>query len=112
MESIKTLEQVTKFEDLNLHETFRTHMIYEDVTKESFTPTSIKNVLIYFFANTMACNRELAVDFDEFLDWVDKNPNMVSDFIDWLTKSNKKNVVKSEEQPTSEEAEKAQPFHD
>lgn len=111
MESIKTLEQVTKFEDFNLYESFRTHMIYEEVTKESFTPTSIKNILIYFFANVMACNRELAVDFDEFLDWLDKNPDMLNDFIDWMTKSNKKDVVKSEEQP-SEEAEKPQPFHD
>lgn len=108
MESIKTLQQVTKFEDFNLHESFRAYMIYEEIMKEHFKPDSIKNILIYFYSNVMACNRDLVADFDEFIDWLDTNPTMVEQFTTWLINTAKATTTKNQD---GEEADKGDPFH-
>jgi hypothetical protein len=106
---IKTLEEVSSFNDLNLHESFRAHMLYEEVSGESFKPTNLKSILIFFYATIMACNREFASDFDTFVDWLDGHPSYVEDFMEWLTGQLKRKVVK---ETTDTEAEgKEPPFH-
>lgn len=108
---IKQLAEVKEFKDFNLQrESFRAHMIYEEVMGEPFKPTNIKHILVYFFANVMAVNKELAVDFDEFVDWLDIHPEMVTDFTDWLVDILKRGVVKGKETP-EEEGTKEEPFH-
>lgn len=106
---MKNLDEVTKFEDFNLHESFRAHMIYEEIVKEQFKPNSIKNVLLYFYANVMACNRELDADFDQFLDWLDTKPTMVEEFTNWIIDNVKRKVVKDTD---GGEASDKEPFHD
>ena len=107
--NIKNLNEVTKFEDFNIHETFRAHMIYEEITGEIFRPDGLKSMLIYFYANVMAANRDLTCDFDQFIDWLDDHANYITNFTEWLTNTAKRDITK---QDNGEEAgEKQEPFH-
>lgn len=106
---IKQLAEVKEFKDFNLHESFRAHMIYEEVMGEPFKPTNVKTILVYFYANVMASNRELSNDFDEFVDFLDIHPEMVSEFTQWLTDNLKRNVVNKSE-ATQEEVSNEEPF--
>ena len=105
--SIKNINDVKSFEELNLRESFRSHMIYEEITGESFRPTNIKNVLIFFYSNIMAVNRELAIDFEAFVDWMDEHPEYLGMFVDWFTANLHRNITK---QPAGEEAGEQEPF--
>ena len=105
--SIKNINDVKSFEELNLRESFRSHMIYEEITGESFHPTNIKNVLIFFYSNIMAVNRELAIDFEAFVDWMDEHPEYLGMFVDWFTANLHRNITK---QPAGEEAGEQEPF--
>lgn len=109
MESIKNLNEVDKFEDFNLHESFRSYMIYEEITGENFKPANLKSILIFFYSNVMACNRDLTCDFEAFVDWLDEHSTMVSAFIEWITSNVQRNVTKQKE-ATGEEAGKEEPF--
>lgn len=109
MESIKNLNEVNIFEDFNLHESFRSYMIYEEITGENFKPTNLKSILIFFYANVMACNRDLACDFDAFVDWLDEHTTMVTTFTEWIMANVQRNMVKQKE-TTGEEAGKEEPF--
>lgn len=112
-QSIKNLEEVKNFSDFNIRESFRAHMIYEEITGESFNSTSItklKSILVFFYANVMARNRELAVDFDTFIDWLDEQPGMLTDFMEWLISSSTRTVAKQDK--TGEEAGEQEPFQD
>lgn len=106
-QSIKNLDEVKNFSDFNIHESFRAHMFYEEITGESFKPTNLKSVLIFFYSNIMACNRELPVDFEAFIDWLDNHTEMLMEFTDWLTSSLTRTVTK---QPAGEEAGEKEPF--
>lgn len=105
--SIKNINDVKSFEELNLRESFRSHMIYEEITGESFRPTNIKNVLIFFYSNIMAVNRELTIDFEAFVDWMDEHPEYLGMFVDWFTANLHRNITK---QPAGEEAGEQEPF--
>ena len=108
--SIKNLEEVNVFEDLNLHESFRAHMIYEEIVGETFHPKNLKHILIYFYSCVMACNRDLAADFDDFTDWLDIHPTMVESFTNWMIEQLKRKVVKEPDSTEKEAGEKGEPF--
>jgi hypothetical protein len=109
---IKNINDVKSFEELNLRESFRVHMIYEEITGESFRPSSIKNILIYFYSHIMAANKELTIDFEAFVDWMDEHPDYLGKFVDWFTDNLHRNITKPlEVQPqTGEEAANSEPF--
>lgn len=109
MESIKNLNEVQSFNDFHIKESFRAHMIYEEITKETFKPTNLKSIIIYFYSCVMAANRELPADFEVFVDWLDDNPDYLNEFVEWYRSTLMKGVVKNE-QPAGEEAGEEKPF--
>lgn len=76
---------------VELKNTFRSHMIYEKITDELFTPKSITNIIIYFYSVVMASNTTLNLTFDDFTDWLDNNQNELNNFTQWLVDVNSKN---------------------
>lgn len=87
--------------DIELKNTFRSLIIYENITGEVFTPTTITNILLYFYSVVMACDKDSTMSFDEFTMWLDDNQQELNNFTNWLVTignknsylSNKDNVV-------------------
>lgn len=63
---------------------FRQLMMYENIAKESFQPTSLTSIINFFYAILLSQSMNDPIDYDKFLDWLDKNPEILTDFSNWL----------------------------
>lgn len=70
---------------ITLKYSFRGFMIYEKITGESFNPSGITEILIYFYSTVLASCKDINLDFDEFMDYIDEHPELLGEFSEWLT---------------------------
>lgn len=78
-----------KDKEITLKQTFRTSMLYENITKESFGGNfSTSNFILYFYCNVLGSDQSLVLDFDEFIDILDANPSWLEEYTKWLVKVN------------------------
>ena len=71
--------------EITLKNSFRSLIIYEAMTKKTFKPETITDVIVYFFSVISASANPAQVDWDDFMNWLDENPNAISEFQNWLT---------------------------
>ena len=82
--------------------TFRALMIFEKIAGESFTGRGISEILIYFYSTIIASNPDITLTFDNFIDWLDENPNAINDFSNWLASVSTQNSYIKQNESTSE----------
>lgn len=88
-----------KDREVTLKYSFRSLMLYENIQKKSFNPETTTDVLVFMFCVIMGSDKDIDLDFNEFLDMVDDNPNLVIEFSNWLTfEINKSNMLSPEEE--------------
>lgn len=80
-----------KGEDVTLRYTFRSMMMFENITNNTFNPQGISDIITLFYCIVVSSNRDLALSFDEFLDWLDDNQSKFADFGKWLQSVTKEN---------------------
>lgn len=73
---------------VELKKTFRSVIAYEQAMKQVFNPTTLSEVIMYFYCVIIASDTELEVTYDDFLNWLDDNPNSLKDFTEWLKMMN------------------------
>lgn len=73
--------------EITLKNSFRSLVIYEAMTKKSFKPETITDVIVYFYSVISASANPEQVDWDDYMDWLDDNPMAINDFQTWLTSS-------------------------
>lgn len=78
-----------KDKEVTLVQKMRTLLIYEALANKPFNPQTITDVMLYFYSTILACAGDVEMDFNEFLDWLDENPNQFEIFNIWLSKENK-----------------------
>lgn len=106
IKNMKDLKKVKNLKDLNLHSTFRAHIIYEQIMGESFNANAgLNGVIVLFFSYIMGCNKDANLDYEEWFDWLDANPDILGEFTDWLISVNAAKS-KLEGEPAGEEAPK------
>lgn len=89
--------------EINLRYSFRAMMIYEKITGTSFNPKGITEIMIYFYSTILASDKDIALTFEEFMNWVDENPTVFNEYSVWLTSTLTKNSVMNEESDGSGE---------
>jgi len=78
-----------KGKEITLKQSFRTAIIYENITKESFgSGINTTNLILYFYCTVLGSDKDLVLDFDEFIDILDEMPNKLSEYADWLATIN------------------------
>lgn len=77
--------------EVELKQTLRALFIYEKITNEMFNPSTLTNIVIYFYSVVMASDKNLAISFEEFTDWLDNNMTELTNFTNWLAQVNNKN---------------------
>lgn len=77
--------------EVELKQTLRALFIYEKITNEMFNPSTLTNIVIYFYSVVMASDKYLAISFEEFTDWLDNNMTELTNFTNWLAQVNNKN---------------------
>ncbi len=75
---------------IKLKYSFRGFMAYEQITNEAFNPTSLKNLITLFYSFVMISDNQLTITFDEFIDWLDENPNKLNDFSKFIAENNER----------------------
>lgn len=70
--------------EIALRYTLRAMMVYENIMNKSFTPNGITEVIVYFYATVLASDKDYNLEFDDFVDWLDQNPDAIQQFTIWL----------------------------
>ena len=79
------MEIVIKNKIVSLKYSFRALMIYENITQKSFNPQGLTDVITFFFSVVVASAKDTTLSFDDFLEWLDNNPDSLNQFSQWLT---------------------------
>lgn len=90
--------------EINLRYSFRAMMIYEKITGTSFNPKGITEIMIYFYSTILASDKDIALTFEDFMNWIDENPTVLNDFSSWLTSTLTKNGVMSDSDGSGEDS--------
>lgn len=83
------ISEIKEFNELNLRQTFRAHIIYEQIMGHGFMSSDgLNGVIVLFYSYILGSNRGTAVDYDAFMDWIDDNPEMLTKFSEWIQSQN------------------------
>ncbi len=80
-----------KDKEIELRQTFRSLMIYEKIVGETFAGKGVTEMMIYFYSTVLASDKDLELSFDDFIEYVDENPNLLNEFTMWLQEIAKRN---------------------
>lgn len=79
------MKVIIKEEEIELKYSFRALMLFENIKGESFNPSTLTDILTFFYCIVIASKKDLNITFDDFMDWLDDNPYIVNDFSEWLS---------------------------
>lgn len=77
--------------EINLKYSFRSLMIYENITGKTLEPKGITDIITYFYCVIISSTKDIELDFEEFIDWIDEHPTMVVEFSSFLKQTVKNN---------------------
>lgn len=99
---------LVKEKEIELKNTFRSMIIFEKVAGKTFNPEGITDILLYFYSVIMASDKDCDLEFEEFINMVDENPKLLTDFSEWLNKSFRiSNYINGEVEKENENPKKA-----
>lgn len=75
--------------EIELRKTMRSYILYESITDKAFAPKNLTDTVTYFYCVVMASDKNLQLEFDDFLDWIDENEGIMEEFSKWLYNINK-----------------------
>ncbi len=58
--------------------------MYENITEKSFSPQSMTDIITYFYCVILSSGKDYSLTFDEFIDYLDENPDAIKEFSEWL----------------------------
>lgn len=92
---MKNISEIKEFSELNLRQTFRAYIIYEQIMEHSFTGNDgINGIIVLFYCYICGSNHDTVIDYNEYLDWLDEHPFILQQFVDWFTKDTISSLTK------------------
>ena len=90
-------------QNYNLKYTIRSLFIYEQITKKPFKVESLLDNYVFFYSMILANNPDTHLEWDEFIDALDADPNLIERMNEVLTENQKKgNLFDGEEKEGDE----------
>lgn len=78
--------------EVNLKNSLRNYLIFESITERSFVGNTLEDIILLFFSSTLAQVKDrISISYEEFLDLLDEQPNLITEYIKWLTEVNTNN---------------------
>lgn len=72
--------------EVELKSSFRAYIIFENITGKSFQAVqTLSDVLVFMYATILSSLKTTDISFDAFMDYIDSNPGVVTEFSEWLT---------------------------
>ena len=74
--------------EIALKKTFRSIIAYESATGKIFNPKSVTEMIMYFYCVVAASDTTIEISYDDFMDFLDEHPTVITEFTEWLAKMN------------------------
>jgi len=74
-----------KDKEIELKNTLRSMIMYENIAEKSFNPETVTDIITYMYCVVVASSNDYTLTFDEFINYVDENPTIFDEFGQWLT---------------------------
>lgn len=79
--------------EVELKNKMRSLLIYEQIANKPFNPTTVTDMILYFYSVILACKPDIDLTFNELMDIIDENPSVYEQFNEWLLNESKKNSI-------------------
>lgn len=90
-------------QEVELKMSFRAYMLYENITGKSFEATNMTDIINFFFCVLITSSKNYDYKYNDFLDTLDENPNLLVEFSSWLESEYTKNKMLSPDVEEDEE---------
>lgn len=75
--------------EVELRNSFRAYIIFENITGKSFqSMNSLADVLCFMYATILGSLKTTDITWDDFIDYIDEHPEVVTTFSQWIVDSN------------------------
>lgn len=79
--------------DIELKNTMRSMIMYENITEKTFNPQSVTDIIIYMYCVVVASSQDYSITLDEFIEYIDNHQEVFEEFGEWLTKVANSNAI-------------------
>jgi len=73
-----------KEKEIELKYSMRSMLMYENITEKTFAPQSFTDIITFMFCVVVASSKDYSITFEDFIDYLDENPGLVSEFSQWV----------------------------
>lgn len=75
-----------KDKEIELRQTLRAFIMYENITEKSFEPKTFQDILTFLYCIVLTSSKDYTlITFDEFIDLIDENNQILADMTKWLS---------------------------
>lgn len=76
-----------KDKEIELKYSIRSMLMYENITGKSFNPETLTDVITFMYCVFVSSSNDYSLKFDDFINELDENPDIVKQFSEWLQSS-------------------------
>lgn len=87
---------------IKLRQSFRSYMSFENIAGKPFGINSISDVVLFFYCTVMASKRDIDLELDTFVDWLDEHNGVLGEFTEWMTETDRAQSALSKKAPEGE----------
>lgn len=88
--------------EYNVRYTLRALFIFEQITNKPFKIETLLDNYIFFYSIILASNKDKVLDWDEFIDELDKNPKLYTEITNVINEQQKKDNIFMNEDSSEE----------
>lgn len=60
---------------VTLKYSLRAMMMYENIAEGNLTPSSLTDVIVFFYCVVLSSSMDYSLELEKFIDWLDENPD-------------------------------------
>lgn len=76
-----------KDKEIELKYSIRSMLMCENITGKSFNPETLTDVITFMYCVFVSSSNDYSLKFDDFINELDENPDIVKQFSEWLQSS-------------------------
>jgi len=74
-----------KDKEIELKYSIRALLMYENMTDKTFsTSTLLTDMIVFMYCVVISSSKDYSLSFDDFIDYLDENPDAIQEFAEWL----------------------------
>ena len=74
---------------ITLKNSFRAMMMYENINGSTYLGGGLTEAITYFYCVVVTSSKDYELSYDEFVNYLDENPDKLQEFSKWVTEISK-----------------------